>query len=58
MAFSLQLLTQTGKRQETVFSSRSCIGGQQWPTQGISRRPCSLHTLGAPTHLPLSRPFC
>ena len=53
-----------GKR--TVFSTCLCIGGQQWPTQsqprhfqsGAQRRPCCLHPLGAPTHLPLSRPFC
>jgi len=43
-----------------------CIGGQQWPTQsqprhfqsGAQRQPCCLHPSGAPTHLPLSRPFC
>ena len=53
-----------GKR--TVFSTRLCIGGQQWPTQsqprcfqsGAQRWPCCLHPSGAPTHLPLSRPFC
>ena len=53
-----------GKR--TIFSTRSCIGGQQWPTlsqptcfqSGARRRPCCLHPSGAATHLPLSRPFC
>ena len=56
--------TVQGKR--TVFSTHSCIGGQQWPTQSqprcfqskAQRRPCCLHPSGAPTHLPLSRPFC
>ena len=49
-----------------IFSTRLCIGGQRWPTQsqprhfrsGAQRQPRYLHPLGAPTHLPLSRPFC
>jgi len=53
-----------GKR--TVFSTHLCIGGQQSPTHsrprhfqsGAQRQPCGLHPSGAPTHLPLSRPFC
>ena len=53
-----------GKR--TVFSTCSCMRGQQWPTQRqprcfqsrAQRRPCCLHSSGEPTHLPLSRPFC
>ena len=56
--------TVQGKR--TVFSTCLCIGGQQWPTQsqprhfqsGAQTQPCCLHPSGAPTHLPLSRPFC
>ena len=76
-ALSRQLLAQTGinaspsemgtvQGKRTVFLTRLCIGGQQWPTQsqprrfqsGAQRRPCCLHPSGGPTHLPLSHPFC
>jgi len=74
MALSRQPLAQTGiyasplemgavQGKRTVFLTCLCIGGQQWPTQsqprhfqsGAQRQPCSS---GAPTHLPLPRPFC
>ena len=77
MALSRQPLAQTGinaslpemgamQGKRTIFSTRSCIGGQQWPTlsqptcfqSGAQRRPCCLYPSGAATHLPLSRPFC
>ena len=77
IAFSQQPLAQTGKKVSlsemgtvqggrTVFSTRLCIGGQQWPTQSqpryfqsrAQRQPCCLHPSDAPTHLPLSRHFC
>jgi len=53
-----------GKR--TVFSTCLCIEEQQWPTQSqprhfqsrAQRQPCCLHPSSAPTHLPLSHPFC
>ena len=76
-ALSRQPLAQTGintspsemgavQGKRTVFSTRLCIGGQQWPTQsqprhfqsGAQRRPCCRHPLGAPTHLPLSPVYC
>ena len=62
IALSRQPLTHTGIKasplemgavqgERTVFSTRSCIGRQQWPTQsqpshfqsGDHRRPCCLH---------------
>jgi len=76
-ALSWQLLTQARLKaflpemgamqgERTVFSTRLCIGGQQWPIQskprcfqnGAQRRPWWLHPSGAPTHFPLSHPFC
>jgi len=71
MALSRQPLAQTGinaspsemgamQGKRTVFSTRLCIGGQQWPTQSrprhfqsrAQRQPCCLHPSDAPTHLP------
>ena len=60
----LEMGTVQGER--TVLSTCLWIGGQQLPTQSLpkhfyswaQRRPCFLHPLGAPTHLPLSYPFC
>ena len=55
-----------GKR--TVFSTRLCVGGQQWPTQtqpmlfqsGAQRQPCCLHpafSKRSPETAMLSAPF-
>ena len=77
MALSRQPLTQTGinasplemgavQGKRTVFSTRLCIGGQQWPTPSqprhfqseAQRQPCCLHPSGAPTHLPDAVKHC
>ena len=69
-ALNQQLLAQTGinaspsemgavqgMRKRTVFTTRLCIGGQQWPTQSQPRRLQSKDEIELTYHIPSSGGF-